>query len=180
VLLGEDRGRRQHHDLLAGVGRLERGAQGHLGLAEADVAADQPVHRPLGLHVALDLLDGFALVGGLLEGEGGLEVAQPVGVRREGEALAAPALRVQVEQLAGQLLRGAPRPRLDLVPAGPAELGQPGVRAARPDLISASDEDVRQALAALETEKAVYEVHYELNNRPDWLWLPLSQLVRMA
>ena len=45
VLADQDRGRRDHRDLLAG----ERGgacrAQGHFGLAEADVAADQPVHR---------------------------------------------------------------------------------------------------------------------------------------
>jgi hypothetical protein len=41
VLLGEDRGRRQHQHLLAVVGGLERRAQRDLGLAVADVAADQ-------------------------------------------------------------------------------------------------------------------------------------------
>ena len=41
-------------------------------------------------------------------------------------------------------------------------------------------EAIRQALAALELEKAIYEVVYELNNRPGWVWIPLSQLVRMA
>ena len=45
VLLGEDRRRRQHQHLLAVVGRLEGGAQRDLGLAVADVAADQAVHR---------------------------------------------------------------------------------------------------------------------------------------
>ncbi len=45
VLLGEQRGRHQHRDLLAVVDRDERRAQRDFGLAEADVAADQPVHR---------------------------------------------------------------------------------------------------------------------------------------
>jgi trehalose synthase-fused probable maltokinase len=36
--------------------------------------------------------------------------------------------------------------------------------------------DARTALAALELEKAAYEVLYELNNRPDWLPIPLAAL----
>ena len=134
VLLGEDRGRRQHHHLLAVLGRLERGAQRHLGLAVADVAADQAIHRPRGLHVGLDELDGVALVGRLGVGEGVLELALPVGVQRERVALAALALGVQVEQLAGQLLGGAARAGLDRVPAGAAELGQRRMRAAGADV----------------------------------------------
>ena len=46
VLLGQDGGRHQDGDLLAVVDRLERGADGQLGLAVADVAADEAVHRP--------------------------------------------------------------------------------------------------------------------------------------
>lgn len=41
----------------------------------------------------------------------------------------------------------------------------------RPGLLPA---DVAPALAALELEKAAYEVMYELNNRPDWLPIPLA------
>ena len=44
VLLRQDRGRAEHHDLLAVLRGLERRSQGHLGLAEAHVAADQAVH----------------------------------------------------------------------------------------------------------------------------------------
>jgi len=33
--------------------------------------------------------------------------------------------------------------------------------------------------AAFEIEKACYEVRYEANNRPDWLWLPLTALERL-
>jgi maltose alpha-D-glucosyltransferase/alpha-amylase len=35
-------------------------------------------------------------------------------------------------------------------------------------------------LAAFELEKACYEVHYEANNRPDWMWLPLAAVERLA
>ena len=35
-------------------------------------------------------------------------------------------------------------------------------------------------VAAFELEKACYEVSYEANNRPDWLWLPLDALERLA
>lgn len=45
------------------------------------------------------------------------------------------------------------------------------VRAGRPGLLPG---DVATALDALELEKAAYEVLYELNNRPDWLPIPLA------
>ena len=86
MLLGEDRRRHEHHHLPSVGGGLDRGAQRHLGLAEADVAADQPVHRALRLHVALDRLDRIQLVGGLAVGEGSLHRDLPlaVGRRRRG------------------------------------------------------------------------------------------------
>ena len=77
VLLGEQRRRHEHRDLLAVLDGLERGPQRHLGLAEADVAAQQPVHRPVGLHVGLDRFDGRQLVGRLLVRERLLELALP-------------------------------------------------------------------------------------------------------
>ena len=33
---------------------------------------------------------------------------------------------------------------------------------------------------AFELEKACYEVRYEANNRPEWLWLPLAAVERLA
>jgi trehalose synthase-fused probable maltokinase len=35
-------------------------------------------------------------------------------------------------------------------------------------------------LTALEVEKACYEVRYEADNRPDWTWLPIAALERLA
>ena len=157
VLLGEDRRRHEHEHLLAGVGGLERGAQRDLRLAVADVAADEAVHRALGLHVGLDELDRLLLVGGLRVRPGRLELAQPVGVRRVGEARAAAALGVEVQQLAGELLRGAPRAVLHELPALAAELAQGRVAAARADVAAdlrelvGGDEDAVVALV-LEVE----------------------------
>ncbi len=65
VLLREHRRRDEHGDLRAVHHRLERGAHRDLGLAVADVAADEAVHRPHVLHVALDVADGARLVGRL-------------------------------------------------------------------------------------------------------------------
>ena len=69
VLAREQRGRHHDRDLLAAHRRDEGGAQRHLGLAEADVAADQPVHRPAGGEVVEHGVDGGLLVVGLLVGE---------------------------------------------------------------------------------------------------------------
>ncbi|HEX6140526.1 MAG TPA: hypothetical protein VF013_08715 [Candidatus Limnocylindria bacterium] len=44
----------------------------------------------------------------------------------------------------------------------------------------AGDAVDRELLAALEVEKACYEVRYEANHRPDWIWLPLEALERAA
>ena len=76
----EDRSGRQHRHLLAVAQRLECGAHHHFGLAEADVAAQQPVHRLRAFHVALDLVDGGELVRGRGELEGVFELALPVAV----------------------------------------------------------------------------------------------------
>ena len=38
----------------------------------------------------------------------------------------------------------------------------------------------RSLLAGLEIEKACYEVRYEAANRPDWVWLPLEAIARLA
>ena len=80
VLLDQQRGRHQDRHLLAVLHRLERRPHRDLGLAVADVAADQPVHRDDLLHVPLDLVDRGQLVGGLDEAEGVLELALPGGV----------------------------------------------------------------------------------------------------
>ena len=63
VLGCEERGRCEDGDLFAVLDGLERSADGDFGLAEADVAADEAVHRELAFHVGLDVIDRRALVG---------------------------------------------------------------------------------------------------------------------
>jgi len=49
------------------------------------------------------------------------------------------------------------------------------VQTAQGSPIIPRDPDVlARALAVFELEKAVYELGYEMNNRPDWLWVPVE------
>ena len=112
----------QDGDLLAVLHRLERGPHRDLGLAVADVAADQPVHRHRPFHVVLDLVDGGELVRGLDVGEGVLQLALPRGVRPEREAGRGHPGRVQLDQLRGDLLDRLAGPALGL---GPVRAAQP-------------------------------------------------------
>ncbi len=38
---------------------------------------------------------------------------------------------------------------------------------------------IEQLLALFETEKVFYELSYELNNRPDWIWIPLRGISKL-
>jgi maltose alpha-D-glucosyltransferase/alpha-amylase len=35
-------------------------------------------------------------------------------------------------------------------------------------------------LRAMMLEKALYELHYELNNRPDWVHIPVAGILELA
>ncbi len=97
VLFGEQGGRHQHRDLLAGRGGDERGAHRDFGLAETDVAADHPVHRLRAGEVADHRFDRGVLVRGFLEREGRGErfVHHPVDIDRQALARLAPGLDLQ-------------------------------------------------------------------------------------
>ncbi len=116
VLLSQDGGGDQNHDLFAVQRRLEGRPQRHLGLAVAHVAAEEPVHGLRGLHVVLDGIDGPSLVLGLLVGEGLLEAHLPLAVF--GEAMTERGLteRVQMQQLPRHLTGGLAHPALEVLP----------------------------------------------------------------
>jgi len=46
-------------------------------------------------------------------------------------------------------------------------------------LLPPGQQATEQLLAVFETEKAVYELRYELNNRPDWVGIPVAGIVRL-
>jgi trehalose synthase-fused probable maltokinase len=48
-----------------------------------------------------------------------------------------------------------------------------------PALLPPDDEDRAQLLAACELEKALYELRYELDNRPDWAHVPVAGILRL-
>ncbi len=104
MLLGEHGRRCKECDLLAAHRGLERRAQRKLGLAEPNVAAQQPVHRLIRLHVCLDLRQRRDLVRRLFIGKGRLELLLPGRVRREGDAGARLAHRVDFQQVFGDVL----------------------------------------------------------------------------
>jgi trehalose synthase-fused probable maltokinase len=56
----------------------------------------------------------------------------------------------------------------------------PDARAALLDGYGAVSAAERPLLEAFEVEKACYEVRYESANRPEWTWLPVAALERMA
>ena len=128
-MLACQQGRRHHDGHLATVhGGHEGGPQGDFGLAEPDIAADQPVHHLARRQVVQDLFDRAELILGLRIRESGRElVVQPVG-RRQGLALA----QLPRGGDAHQLVRHVPEPLLDLglagLPTGPAEPVETGSR----------------------------------------------------
>ncbi len=122
VLLDEEGGRDEHRDLLAVLDRLERGAHGDLGLAEPDVARQEPVHRDRLLHVGLDLVDRLQLVGRLGERERLFELALPRRVRAERVALRRHARRVELDELDRDVADGPARLALRLRPVAAAHL----------------------------------------------------------
>ncbi len=156
VLGGQDRGGDQHRHLFAVHDGLERGPHGHLGLAIAHVAADQPVHGPVQLHVHLHIHNGLELVLGLLIGEALLHLLLPGAVRAEGVACHQFPLGVEFQQIVGDVGHGLLGPLLDRGPIRRAKAtdqghGVPAHKAAQPvGLVDGNIELIPLGIADLE------------------------------
>src|SRR5207302_910069 len=101
-------------------------------LAETDVAADEPVHRPRGFEILLHGLDRRLLILGLAVREARLEALEPVAGQVVGDTGRRLPLGVERDQLAGEFARRLARARLDQLPGLAAELRErrrPGVGA---------------------------------------------------
>ena len=123
---GEDGGRDEHEGLPAVQRDREGGPDRDLGLPEADVAADQAVHRARRLQILLHRLDRALLVLGLAVRELRLEPFQPLAREIEGDARRSLAARIEPDQLAGELLHGFPRAALEQEPRLAAQLRERG------------------------------------------------------
>jgi trehalose synthase-fused probable maltokinase len=53
------------------------------------------------------------------------------------------------------------------------------LEAADPALLPSSRDQTERLLTVFELEKAVYELRYELHNRPDWVAIPVAGILRM-
>jgi maltose alpha-D-glucosyltransferase/alpha-amylase len=53
------------------------------------------------------------------------------------------------------------------------------LREVRPELLPATEEDTELVLRSWILEKAIYEVRYELNSRPDWVEIPLRAVLKI-
>ena len=104
MLQGQDGGGYQHGYLFAVSSSLEGGTNGHLGLSETHVAADESIHRALAFHVAFYIVGGLELVRGVFIDEGCFELGLQVAVGGKLEALAALAFGVKLDQLTSNVL----------------------------------------------------------------------------
>ena len=125
MLLREHRRRHQNGHLLAVQHALHRRAQRDLRLAEADVAAQQPVHRRGRFHVALDLVDAAQLIVRFGVFKAFLKLLLPRRIRRERKSRQTLALGIQLDKARSQILRRSLGLRLRLLPLVAAKLVEP-------------------------------------------------------
>jgi maltokinase len=80
--------------------------------------------------------------------------------------------------LAARMQRGAEVPD-DWEPQAREHFLDGYLDAIDPSLLPATKREIDQLLAIYELEKAVYELSYELNHRPDWVEIPVAGIARL-
>ncbi len=121
-MLARQQRRRHHNGHLLAADRGEEGrAQRHFRLAEADVAANQPVHRPAGAEVLDGHVDSGELVVGFLVREAGAEFVIGAWPDRQAGRLAQLPLGRDLDQLAGDLADAALHARFARLPVAAAQ-----------------------------------------------------------
>jgi maltokinase len=81
--------------------------------------------------------------------------------------------------LAGELLQGGPVPAEDWESRVRQSFLEGYMSEIDPTLLPAGTQAIEKQLAMFELEKVLYELRYELENRPDWLAVPVSGILRL-
>ena len=187
VLAGQQRRRHDDRDLLAVHGGHEGGPQRDLRLAEAHIAADEPVHRAARSEIVENGIDGVLLVLGLVVGEAGRELVVEPFRRHEARRLLEDARRGDLHERARHLADALLHARLARLPGAAAEPVELDLGLLRPvagqelDVLHRQEEAVaagimefeavmRRArrldgLQALEAADAVIDMHHEIARR---------------
>ena len=79
---------------------------------------------------------------------------------------------------ATQVMRGTPAPD-DFEECARATFLEHYFSTVDPGLLPAGDAAIWNLLSIFELEKAIYELQYELDNRPDWLPIPVAGIARL-
>ena len=142
VLLGEGFRGRHQRALVPAFDRAQERVERDDGLPRADVALEEPLHRPVLAEVAADLGDGVLLVGGEGEREDGAVAGDQLALAGEGGRARVlrqrPPALLEAELEREQLLEGeAPPGGLGLVAVGRAVRRDEGVGAERQALLLA-------------------------------------------
>ena len=121
MLARKQGGRHDHCDLLAVHDRHESGTERHLGLAEPNVTAYQPIHRPAGGEITQHAVDGGLLVLGLLVRKSGAEFVVQAVTDGEMGGLTQLPLSGNLDQFVRDLANAALHARLARLPGTAAE-----------------------------------------------------------
>jgi trehalose synthase-fused probable maltokinase len=81
--------------------------------------------------------------------------------------------------LAGELLKGLPPPSHEWESRVRASFLEGYMAEVDTTLLPAGMQAIEKQLAMFELEKALYELRYELENRPDWLVVPVRGILRL-
>ena len=157
MLAGEEGGRRDQRDLHPRHRGDEGGAQRDLGLAEADIAADQPVHRLAGGEIVDHLADRAVLIVRLLIREA-VDEGGVAGVRLGDRAGAQRPLGGDLDQLAGDLADALLHPRLAPLPglaAQPVERHALALAAVAGEDVDILDRQIELVAAGIDQSDAI-------------------------
>jgi maltokinase len=81
--------------------------------------------------------------------------------------------------LAGELLHQMPAASIDWESSARRRFLDGYLAEIDPALLPVGQQAIEKLLAIFELEKLLYELRYELNNRPDWLIVPVTAIARM-